>query len=272
MRRRTRSQGLGAVLVALLVFALPAGWKQSLRAALQQGLLRLSPPRGQLVQAPADSGRLRLQALEARCAWLEAELQRKASELTAFGAFRTRFPRELAPRAVSARVLLHADAASSFRRGWLSAGSRDGVSEGDLVVQGDILLGRIVEVGEAGSQVMWLNDPEFRVRAQALPPAGSTGEAVTGVGLGNLEEGLLLSLLSSPRLALGSPVLADPQGFLCGWALRVGQVKQIEKPIAATLPRVSIELALDPAQIELVQIMQPQPSLQPTVEIPWGTE
>ncbi len=253
------------MLVAVALLGLPAPWKMRAQEALQRGLAKLTPTP---TAPPPDSLRLRCAALEARCAWLAEELVREREARAALEGLRAALPPEEAPRVRSARVLLHSDPASSFRRGWLSVGSLDGVAEGDLVVRGDVLLGRVIAVTTRRCQAMWLTDPDFRLRARATP-TGASGKPLRGVVAGDLD-GLRLELLEHPEAVVGSPVLSEPAGFRCGYPLRVGTVSAVEHPLEQPLPRVAIEPALRPESLTLVEILPPRAALTPSADIPWS--
>jgi rod shape-determining protein MreC len=117
-----------------------------------------------------ENAKLRLQAIQNETARRENASLKKLLELR----FPAAFPDDF--RHVAASMIAYPP--SQFeQRVVVSAGRSDGIRTNDAVVNGDGLVGRIVELGEHTAKVLLLTDPESAAAAVDI----SAGSAATGL-------------------------------------------------------------------------------------------
>ncbi len=129
------------------------------------------------------------------------------------------------PRAsfVSARVI--GDGGGGFVRTVLiNAGARDGVAEGQAVVNGDGLIGRIVEAGERSARVLLLTDLNSRIPVVV----GASRERAILSG-DNTDAPTLAYLADDAVIGAGDRVVTSGHGGMFPPGLPVGRVEEVAK-------------------------------------------
>ncbi|MCE9581511.1 MAG: rod shape-determining protein MreC [Planctomycetes bacterium] len=174
----------------------------------------------------------RLQAENAELLSALLESQRKAGEfevlLKKVSAYREAGIAD-SPRVLPASVILGEDASTWHGTLMIDRGTRDGVRQGMVVVEGPNVVGRIFEAGETISRVRLVNDPAFRMKAAAVKKgagAGATGIlAGSGDGMCRLEyvldrepvtEGWVIVTVADPERGW-------PAGLLVGDVMKGGK-------------------------------------------------
>ncbi len=134
------------------------------------------------------------------------------------------------PRQITARVV--ADSASAFVRSVLiGAGSEHGVRPGQPVINGDGLVGRVVEVGGRSARVLLLSDLISRVPVQLH----STGGRAIVAG----DNGQRLQLLYVPRnaqISAGDIVATSGHGGVFPPGLPVGTLADVSENRSIVIP------------------------------------
>jgi len=120
-----------------------------------------------------------------------------------------------------ARVVLR-DPANWWRTVQIDAGKRDGVVENLPVLTSEGLVGRVVSVGYARSQVVLVGDPACKVSARVVNPAHDLG--IIGP-VGPLERSLVnLDLFGNSILKPGQAVVTSGEGGVFPAGIPVGQI------------------------------------------------
>lgn len=201
-------------------------------------------------------------ALEAEIARLTAELsrsgglQRRVTELDRL----LRLTRAGSYPTVPAQVT---GAGSAFGFGAtvaIDAGSRDGVREGQTVLDGDGLVGRTVRVGPYTSTVLLLTDPGFSAGARL------TREGTVGLARG---DGRLLTyeLVEGGRVSVGDGLLTTGSDtFVPG--VPVGRVTSVRAEPGALVTTAVVEPFVDLASLDLVGVVTEPPRGTPRVPLP----
>lgn len=162
---------------------------------------------------------------------------------------------------VVADVILNLDA-SSFRQTLvISAGTREGVERGQLVLFHNHLVGRVLEAGPYTSKVQLVTDSGFRAGAVSVPKTATDGVAFArrdvGVFEGNgAETGVLKWIAGETPVEEGNyvvttedPINDVPKGLILG---KVSSLSRGRGPY----PRVEVTPIIDPRGLEFVLVLR----------------
>lgn len=191
-----------------------------------------------------DNARLReenerLRHWQAVAMQLEAESEVLKAQL--------RFVPDPTTQSIAARVI--ADTGGAFAQSVLiTAGSRDGVRKGSVVVTPDGLVGRIEAVGERASRVLLLTDINSRLPVTV----GDQRQKAILVG-NNSPQPHLLFLHDPQNLAAGDKIVtaSDASAFPPG--LAIGEIAPGQGVTAST--DVLVDLYADSATLDIVQVI-----------------
>lgn len=86
-------------------------------------------------------------------------------------------------RVMPASVVLAEDASTWHGTVLIDKGARDGVKPGMIVADGPMVVGKVMECGEATSRVRLVSDPAFRMKAAAVKKGAGAG--LTGILAGS---------------------------------------------------------------------------------------
>lgn len=207
---------------------------------------------GTLMTIYADNERLTLENERLR-AW-QAEARQLAQENAAFRGLLRAQP-EPGMTFVSARVV--GDSGGPFVRTlMLNAGGEDGVRKGEAVVNGDGLVGRVVEAGNRSSRVLLLTDLNSRV------PVVLEQSRLRAVLEGDNTDVLRLSFLTNlDEIEIGDRVMTSGHGGIFPAGIPVGAVAAIEGDNVWVAPLVAF------GKLEFVRVLRFDfPELEPVLE------
>ena len=207
---------------------------------------------GILMTIYADNERLTLENERLR-AW-QAEARQLAQENAAFRGLLRAQP-EPGMTFVSARVV--GDSGGPFVRTlMLNAGGEDGVRKGEAVVNGDGLVGRVVEAGNRSSRVLLLTDLNSRV------PVVLEQSRLRAVLEGDNTDVLRLSFLTDlDEIEIGDRVMTSGHGGIFPAGIPVGAVAAIEGDNVRVAPLVAF------GKLEFVRVLRFDfPELEPVLE------
>jgi len=207
---------------------------------------------GTLMTIYADNERLTLENERLR-AW-QAEARQLAQENAAFRGLLRAQP-EPGMTFVSARVV--GDSGGPFVRTlMLNAGGEDGVRKGEAVVNGDGLVGRVVEAGNRSSRVLLLTDLNSRV------PVVLEQSRLRAVLEGDNTDVLRLSFLTDlDEIEIGDRVMTSGHGGIFPAGIPVGAVAAIEGDNVWVAPLVAF------GKLEFVRVLRFDfPELEPVLE------
>ena len=143
----------------------------------------------------------------------------------------------------------------------IDAGSRDGVREGQTVVNGDGLVGRTVRAGPYTSTVLLLTDPGFTAGARL------TREGTIGLATGDGEGGLSYELVEGGRVRTGDALLTTGSDtFVPG--VPVGRVTSVRADTGALVSTALVEPFVDLSSLDLVGVVTEPPRGTPRVPLP----
>lgn len=138
---------------------------------------------------------------------------------------------------ITARVI--ADSGNAFARSLLVlAGAQDGVENGQAVLSGDGLIGRVVETGRTTARILLLTDINSRI------PVLIQGSNQRAVMAGN-NDGLpvLLHLPQGIEIEEGARVITSGHGGLFPYGLPVGEIVRAADGGLAVRPYAAIDQA-----------------------------
>jgi rod shape-determining protein MreC len=207
---------------------------------------------GTLMTIYADNERLTLENKRLH-AW-QAEARQLAQENAAFRGLLRAQP-EPGMTFVSARVV--GDSGGPFVRTlMLNAGGEDGVRKGEAVVNGDGLVGRVVEAGNRSSRVLLLTDLNSRV------PVVLEQSRLRAVLEGDNTDVLRLSFLTDlDEIEIGDRVMTSGHGGIFPAGIPVGAVAAIEGDNVWVAPLVAF------GKLEFVRVLRFDfPELEPVLE------
>ena len=207
---------------------------------------------GTLMTIYADNERLTLENERLR-AW-QAEARKLAQENAAFRGLLRAQP-EPGMTFVSARVV--GDSGGPFVRTlMLNAGGEDGVRKSEAVVNGDGLVGRVVEAGNRSSRVLLLTDLNSRV------PVVLEQSRLRAVLEGDNTDVLRLSFLTDlDEIEIGDRVMTSGHGGIFPAGIPVGVVAAIEGDNVRVAPLVAF------GKLEFVRVLRFDfPELEPVLE------
>jgi len=147
------------------------------------------------------------------------------------------------PAFVTARVI--ADSGGAFvRTVLLTAGARDGVRNGQAVVNGEGMVGRVVETGERSARVLLITDLNSRI-----PVVVESTRAPAILAGDNSDRQRLLFLPANARVAVGARVVTSGQGGVLPPGLPVGIAASLDDGV------VSVQPFVDWHMLEYVQVL-----------------
>lgn len=142
----------------------------------------------------------------------------------------------------------------------IDAGSRDGISSGQTVLNGDGLVGRTTRVGPFTSTVLLVTDPGFTVGAR-LTREGTVGLA-TGDGSGRL----VYELVEGGEISVDDALLTTGSAtFVPG--VPIGRVTSVD-PGRGLVTRAEVEPFVRVGALDLVGVVTQPPRSTPRVPIP----
>jgi rod shape-determining protein MreC len=141
----------------------------------------------------------------------------------------------------------------------IDAGSRDGVEEGQTVVNGDGLVGRTTRVGPFTSTVLLLTDPGFTVGARL------TREGTVGLATGDGAQ-LTYELVEGGRVQVDDALLTTgSQTFVPG--VPIGRVTEVD-PAGALVTTATVRPFVRVGALDLVGVVTSPPRGTPRVPLP----
>jgi len=133
----------------------------------------------------------------------------------------------------------------------LNKGTRDGISEGDIVITAEgILVGKIEKVMQNFSRVIFISDPEFKITAKIM------NLDTTGIARGALNEGMYLDFIVQGDEIEKGDTLISTGDDLFPPALIVGFVDQIETNVAQIYKKVRIRPAIKDVRLGKVLVIK----------------
>jgi rod shape-determining protein MreC len=142
----------------------------------------------------------------------------------------------------------------------IDAGSRDGVAEGQTVVNADGLVGRTTRVGPFTSTVLLVTDPGFTVGARL------TREGTVGLATGDGRAALTYELVEGGQVEVGDALLTTgSQTFVPG--VPVGRVTEV-RPGGALVTTARVRPFVRVGALDLVGVVTSPPRGTPRVPIP----
>jgi len=228
-RRRDRALSGGVLLLALIIFLLPAAYQQPVRMVLRTTLLRpFITAQGQLAarrSRSVDVGELRAQRDSlAALAAAQAPLALENRQLRALLRISGRLQRQFVPANVLR--LGTAGAESTFM---VDVGSSDGVKVGSPVITADGVLGVVWEVYEHRAQAIDWTHPQFVVSAMT---ANGDAYGLVQARRGRFREEDLLVLTGAPfqsDVRPGARVVASGRGDVFPRGVMIGTVLGIDE-------------------------------------------
>ena len=194
----------------------------------------------------AENDRLRQQLDEANRTLAETEVLRSQNEVL-LRLLLLDLPGDLLDQSLVARV--QSGGSSNFDFSLvLSKGSRDGLAEGQPVVNLQGLVGRIVSVTSSSATVKLLTDPDHAVSVQ-LVRSGFVGTA-SGRGAGDLK---FISSRADGPVETGEVVVTLAGRYPAG--LLVGRVAKDAAPATGAGLQTTIEPAVDFNQLDFVRVI-----------------
>jgi len=143
----------------------------------------------------------------------------------------------------------------------IDAGSRDGVREGQTVVNGDGLVGRTVRVGPYTCTVLLLTDPGFTVGARL------TREGTIGLAIGDGDGGLSYELVEGGAVKAGDALLTTGSDtFVPG--VPVGRITSVRADAGALVSTAAVEPFVHLAALDLVGVVTEPARGTPRVPLP----
>ncbi len=128
---------------------------------------------------------------------------------------------------------------------WLGAGENAGLRAGDVVVSGQQLIGRIIDVTSSYSRVLLIQDPQSHV------PVVGAQSGVHSIASGQDQEPLKVSILEGgTSLEAGEPLLTSGRGGLFPKGLMLGRVKSVEGALGSGVASLNL------AQLDYVQVIK----------------
>lgn len=254
-RRRDLTVAAGVLLVALILFALPAAYQAPIRAAVRGTILRPFVAGQEAVVARETDAvdptilvaeRDSLTALVAAQAGLAEENQR----LRALLGLKERAGASFVPAEILRPGVQGAE--STFL---LGVGSADGVQVGSPVIAADGLIGVVRDVGTHISQAIDWTHPDFR--ASAMSADGSAYGIVEPRRGGAFREFDMMSLTGAPfhsDIRPGTRVVTSGRGGIYPRGIPVGTVVGIEEADTGWRKSYLMEPAVRPAAVSHVLV------------------
>lgn len=246
--------------VALLCLALPA-LPHAVRLRARDRLLALQAVLGRGLGepglTPADPGGA-ARAESNRVQLLEAQLEQMRRLLREAGAARQVVERGSGARTIPATAHPLARGADLLQRLVLDRGRQDGVREGQAVLCGDALVGRVARVLETRCEVLLCTDPQFSLRATILRPEGEVEGMLRGDGSPLLlfQPALTDPSAPAPLPVKGETVHTSRQSVLCGLPVPAGSVEEVVRLPGVPIPVARVLPAFDPDRLERVVVLQ----------------
>ncbi|MBI4577310.1 MAG: hypothetical protein HY722_13710 [Planctomycetes bacterium] len=255
MVRRLRGGALVPLaLVALATTLTPEAWGHRSRAWLR-GLLPGGPP-GALGAMGAMGceacGEAARRSLAAESALAEERELRLAAESRAAGlsAVAEVLPEVPAALRLAAEVTLRDDSSPFSRTIWIDRGTEQGVAEGQPVLSGRALVGRVLAAGPWTAQVRTVLDPRLAVRVV------DGRSRVEGVARGAGAEALRVDLVRrGADVAEGDPLVTGGPGGFAPAGLLVGRVTRNARRTYGDHEELEAAPAAEPALVDRVVVL-----------------
>lgn len=136
----------------------------------------------------------------------------------------------------------------------IDKGQRDGVEEGVMVVSENILVGKVVSVGERSALVQLPTDPNTKIPVMVKKP-GSPG--VQARGLLHAQSGKLIldRILQNEDIRVGDLVLTGGEGWLPD--LLIGQVEEVLRQEAEIYKKARVFPLIEYQSLRIVFVIFP---------------
>lgn len=133
----------------------------------------------------------------------------------------------------------------------LNKGTREGVSEGDIVVTVEgVLVGKVDKVARNFSRVLFVSDPEFKITLKVM----SSG--ITGIARGALNDGMYLDFIVQEDEIKEGDLLVSTGNDLFPSALVVGSVDHVEINATQMFKKVRIRPAVEDVKLGRVLVVK----------------
>lgn len=137
----------------------------------------------------------------------------------------------------------------------IDKGAKAGVQEGSMVVYENILVGKVIRVGEYDSLVQLPTDPTSKIPSLVRKP-GEKGIRARGLLIGQLGGLLLDRVLQEEDLGRGDQVLTGGEE---GWLpdLVIGQIEEVLPGTAALYQKAKVTPLVDYGNLRTVFVVTP---------------
>ena len=133
----------------------------------------------------------------------------------------------------------------------LNKGTKDGVSEGDIVVTDEgALVGRVEKTKEDFSRVLFISDPQFKITAKVV------NSSTAGIAKGALNEGLYLDFVVQEDQVKEGDVVISNGNDIFPPALVIGTIDHVESNPSQMFKKVRISPAIKDDQLGKVLVVK----------------
>lgn len=165
------------------------------------------------------------------------------------------------PDGVSARVVTEANASTGVTR-LANAGRRNGVQVGDIAINTEGVVGRVIRVGERSSRILLVTD--FNSRVPIMGELSGVRGILAGQKDGNRRVGAILDRPETDPFIEGETLITTGEGNAYPRGLRVGQAVQVND-------QWGVVFAMSSAPMDFVRILPakviPTPEDEPVIEM-----
>lgn len=123
-------------------------------------------------------------------------------------------------------------------------GKRDGVEEGMVAIFENVLVGRVIKVGEKSAKIILPGDAESKIRVKVRNVKGSL--------VGKANRLLLTEVLQAEKIEVGNLVVTSGEDEIFPPNLLIGKVAKIEKEERQPYQKAEVEALIDYDQLETV--------------------
>ena len=152
---------------------------------------------------------------------------------------------------VLAQVVLPADR-TIYNRIFVNVGSMQGVSEGDVVVVGDVFIGLISNVGPTLSEVILPTSRQSVLRV-SIQPSEKKAKSGDATAIGDNDAILLDNVVMQAKLQQGQAVFVNDSKV--GYILLMGKVGEVDENPSAPSQKGVIEPAVSYRQLKYVSVL-----------------
>lgn len=133
----------------------------------------------------------------------------------------------------------------------LNKGAKDGISEGDVVVNNEgVLVGKVQKVMDNFSRILFVSDPEFKVTTKVV------GSATSGIARGALNGGMYLDFVVQADEIKEEDVLITTGNDLFPPALIIGSVDHVEVNATQMFKKIRIRPAVHDVKLGRVLVIK----------------